>query len=172
MPSPFSVVRLTEGDWESHRELRLEMLLQAPDAFWTRYEDMVERPEEAWRAAIRATPTLQARAGDGTAVGTLTVVRTDAVAATQGELPPGDALVVAVYVRPVARGHGVGDLLLQEAERIARTDLRATRVMLHVHEHNAPALALYARNGYELTGGALTHPDRGGIRDLEHVKAL
>lgn len=174
MPSAggVEVVRLREADWESHRELRLEMLLDSPDAYWTRHEDVVGRPEEAWRAAIRATPTLQARAADGTPVGSLTLVRTDLAPGAEGELPPGNALVVAVYVRPSARGQGVGNRLMHHAEQIARTDLGATRVVLHVHEHNAPALALYARHGYLPTGGALTHPERGGLRDLELAKDL
>lgn len=72
--SPLSVVRVAEDDWESYRDLRLAMLLDAPDAFWTTYADVADRDEAAWRRAATGVPCLQVRDEGGIPLGTLTVL--------------------------------------------------------------------------------------------------
>ncbi|WP_153396967.1 hypothetical protein [Ornithinicoccus halotolerans] len=34
--------RVTEQDWRSHRDLRRQMLLEAPDAFWVTHADVAD----------------------------------------------------------------------------------------------------------------------------------
>lgn len=55
--------------------------------------------------------------------------------------------IYSVVVSPAARGLGVGDRLVQSAERIAREAGRDT-VTLEVREDNGAARALYARRRY------------------------
>ena len=83
-----------------------------------------------------------------------------------------DALVLAVYVVPEARGRGVADPLLDAAATVARDELGATRLVLHVTEPNAPARTLYARHGFEPTGRWLAHPRAEGVRELELARRL
>lgn len=61
---------------------------------------------------------------------------------------PGIAEIKRMYVRPGARGGGVGSAVLAAAERIA-ADLGADTVRLDTAAPLTEALALYRRNGYQ-----------------------
>lgn len=166
-----SVVRLTPDDWRSYARLRIAMLTDAPDAFWTTLADVEGRTEEDWRRSSNAS-TLQARDADGIPLGTITVLTagtTPDLGIRPGE---GDALLVAVYVVPEARGRGVVDVLLDAAHDLARDELGATRMVLQVNEHNLAARRVYERHGYRLTGEFLQHPERPGARDLEMARPV
>lgn len=170
MPSggaPFTVVQVREEDWQAYRDLRLEMLLDAPESFWTRYDQIADRGEEQWRHAVTSATTLQAVSEEGRPLGTLTVDRPRVDAGL-----PGTVFVLAVYVRPEARGRGVGDQLLRTAEQVAAEQFDAQRLLLHVSELNEPALALYSRHGYRPTGETIAHPRLAGVRELELAKPL
>ena len=52
-----------------------------------------------------------------------------------------------MWVAPFARGHGVGDSLVNAILEWAR-EQQASRVALAVFEGNEPALALYRRHGF------------------------
>lgn len=170
-PAGLHVVRLTPEDWRSYAELRIGMLTDAPDAFWTTLEEVRERSEAQWRRAANAS-TLQARDGSGAPLGTLTLLTAETVPDKGMRPAPGDALVLAVYVVPAARGQGVVDTLLDAALTLARDELGATRMVLQVNEHNHAAIRVYERHGYRLTGGFLQHPDRPGARDVEMARPV
>lgn len=158
------VVRLGPDDWRTYRQLRLEMVTDSPEAFWTTREELETYTEADWRA--RSTDrTLQARAADGTPLGTLTVLTPRPYRETG--LGPDDALVLAVYVTPPARGTGVVEALLAAAHDLAVEELGARRLVLHVHEHNARAIRVYERAGYRLDGRSLEHPTDPDHLDLE-----
>lgn len=146
------------------------MLTDAPEAFWTTLADVEHRTEEEWRSSSHDR-TLQARAGDGTPLGTLTLLTAETTPERGMRPAEGDALVLAVYVVPAARGHGVVDLLLERALEVARDDLGAARMVLQVNEHNLAARCVYERHGYRLTGGSLQHPEREA-RDLEMARPV
>lgn len=169
-PDGLHVVRLTPDDWRSYAQLRVAMLTDAPDAFWTTLADVRDRTEAQWRRSS-GPATLQARDAAGTPLGTLTVL-TAGTAPAIGMVPgAGDALVVAVFVIPEARGSGVVDLLLGSALELARDELGASRMVLQVNEHNAAARRVYERHGYVLTGEFLQHPERKA-RDLEMARPV
>jgi ribosomal protein S18 acetylase RimI-like enzyme len=165
------VVRLTPDDWESYAELRIGMLRDAPEAFWSRLEDVQGRTEEEWRRSSDGR-TLQARDPDGAPLGTLTLLTS--LTPPELGLQPGsaDALVLAVYVVPAARGRGVVDLLLDTALEVARDGLGARRMLLQVNERNVVARRVYERHGYTLTGRSLPHPHQPGGRDLEMARPV
>lgn len=62
-----------------------------------------------------------------------------------------DADVQTVAVAPTAQGRGLGRLLLHSLIRTAR-ERGVSRLYLEVRSDNAPALALYERDGFERTG--------------------
>jgi ribosomal-protein-alanine N-acetyltransferase len=55
--------------------------------------------------------------------------------------------VMTVAVVPTRRGHGLGDLLVEELLRLAATG-GATAVLLEVRADNVAALSLYRRHGF------------------------
>jgi len=117
---------LTPGDWAVWRELRLAALAEAPYAFrsWMGGGDRAER----WRARLSVP-------------GSFNVVA----------LLDGVAELVSLWVSPAARGHGIGDQLMQAVERRARQEGMGT-LRIAVVQGNANAAALYRRNGFAPTG--------------------
>lgn len=55
-------------------------------------------------------------------------------------------------VDPELQGHGVGDRVLREAERIARDELAQTRMRMTVIDLREELIAWYLRRGYRRTG--------------------
>ncbi|WP_431782112.1 GNAT family N-acetyltransferase [Streptomyces chumphonensis] len=142
---------LTPDEWPLWRELRLRALEEAPYAFgstlaeWTGDGDR----EARWRARLNVPGSRSFLAVfdrldglDGQYVG------------MAGGLPGATDNVVELvscWVAPEARGRGVGDALLLAVEDFARASGAAT-LELAVYQDNAPAIALYGRNGLVDTG--------------------
>jgi len=131
-------------DWQALRDIRLEALRDAPSAFGSTYEREVVRGETQWRDRISRGGTFLAYLPDLTAsepAGLIGGYQED----------PATVELVSMYVRPRARGRGVGEALVTAVIGWAR-DQKAVEVHLWVTETNAPARALYERCGFALTG--------------------
>ncbi len=150
-------------DWRGHRDLRLEMLLDAPDAFWTQHSDVADLDEAAWRARIAGQHHLQARI-DGDPVGSVGIFDDPDEAADA-------ATLVAMYVTPRGRGCGVGVRLVQAVldEAVARGK---GRVVLEVVSGNEAAIGLYGRMGFRFTGRQSPHPRRADLVELTMERRL
>lgn len=59
-----------------------------------------------------------------------------------------DVELISLWVAPFARGRGVGERLVEMVVEWARGQ-QAPRVVLSVRDHNAPAIRLYCRQGFE-----------------------
>ena len=131
-------LRTVSGDdWETWRDLRLQALAEAPYAFGSTLADWQDADEERWRDRLGW--------GDGT---NLVVLLDGEPAAMASGIPDGDAVVViSMWVAPVARGRGAGDLLLSTIEELARSG-GAVRMLLDVAEGNGAAMRLYERHGF------------------------
>ena len=81
---------------------------------------------------------------DGAVVGRLSVAR-DPHSASRHVADLG------IMVAATHRRRGIGSALLAAAERWAR-QAGVTKLELHVLPHNAPAIGLYGKHGYELEG--------------------
>lgn len=93
--------------------------------------------------------------------GAFLVARLDGVAVGCGgvrRLGPGVAEVKRMFVRPDARGRGVGSRLLDALEDRARR-LGCAVVRLDTDEALAPAVALYERAGYRRIPSYNDNPD-------------
>ncbi|MFI1567909.1 GNAT family N-acetyltransferase [Streptomyces sp. NPDC020490] len=133
---------ITSDDWLLWQEIRVAALTDAPHAFKARLADWHRGGREQWRARL-AIP------------GSYNVV------ALLGSLPvgvvrgiPGDgetSELRSLWVSPEARGHGVGDQLI---EAVTTWALRSgsTTLKLAVIPGNESATALYQRNGFTSTG--------------------
>ncbi len=137
---------LQVAEWPLWRQLRLDALSDSPDAFRPTLEEEKEQSDDWWIDVIDSTVE-HPRGGlwvaeiDGVPVG-MCFARTDT-----------DDTVVeigAMWVRPSARGKGIGSGLLTAA-----LDWAISRGVRHAElwatESNAAAVSLYERYGFRRT---------------------
>ena len=132
------------GDWRALRDIRLEALRDAPAAFGSTYEREVLRPEAHWRDRI---------ARGGTFLAFVPEVSAAAPAGLIGgyQEVPVTVELVSMYVRPRARGRGVGEALVATVINWA-AERNAASVHLWVTEANAHARATVRTLRFTLTG--------------------
>ena len=156
------------NDWQSAKEIRLAALRDpaAPIAFLQTYEQAAAMPDEIWqkRAADAAEgKSVRQFVGEdagGRWLGTITVLverpgMQDFLGAT---LEVAQTHVVAVFVRPEARGSGLAEALFRAALEWswALPEPQIERVRLYVHEDNARAETMYRKVGFERTGATMS----------------
>lgn len=159
--SPINIERLAVDEGLRLRTIRLRALADAPDAFGSTYDEVAARPLNSWTAQLQEIATFVAVV-DGEDVGL--------VRGARDNLLPDAAWLISMWVSPAVRGQGVGEALIDAVVEWARVS-GARRVLLDVGDHNQPAIALYARKGFEPNGaiGSLPSP-RSHIR--EHQREL
>jgi GNAT superfamily N-acetyltransferase len=160
------VRRVRADEWRTWKDLRLEMLQTAPDAFGTRFEDAVLEPDEFWqeRTATLATDARSAMfvvddADDGWRAGA-------GCALTDDEPLP---WAFSVYTRPAFRGQRLQDGLMAAVMDFARTTGH-TELSLWVVEDNLPARRTYERLGFRPNGR--TAVMRESIREIQLTRSL
>jgi ribosomal protein S18 acetylase RimI-like enzyme len=130
---------LTGDDWRLWRKVRLAALAEAPYAYGSTYADWVDADERQWRDRL-----------DGPGCHNVLVLLDGAPAGIATGVPsdePGVVELISMYVRPAARGRGVGDRLIDEVAGAA-VAAGAHTLRLNVTAGNAHAGNLYARNGF------------------------
>ncbi|MGC4746458.1 N-acetyltransferase family protein [Micromonospora sp. DT201] len=135
---------LTPDDWPTWRELRLAALTEAPEAFGSRLADWQGEGdlEQRWRDRLSIPGAHN-----------LVAVLDERPVGMASGVPTADPLMmelISMWVHPDARGHGVGDRLLDEVAQWARK-AGADRLRLSVMPDNARAKALYRRTGFNQT---------------------
>jgi ribosomal protein S18 acetylase RimI-like enzyme len=157
------VVReVTADDWEILREVRLAALREAPYAFASSYAREASFTEEQWRGRISdRSATFFAYLPDSPEPAGLAGVY----------VRDGVADVVSMWVRPSARGHGVGEALVG-----ATADWAKARdhdcLLLWVTESNAAARKLYDRCGFALTGQRQPLPSDPTLPEVQMSRSL
>jgi GNAT superfamily N-acetyltransferase len=150
------------GDWQALRDIRLEALRTAPDAFGSTYEREANRGEEHWHNRIARGGTFLAYLpGAPDPAGLIGGYAEDRQTVE----------LVSMYVRPSARGRGVGEALVATVVDWANT-MNATTVHLWVTETNAPARALYERCGFALTGEQQALPSDPSLGEVAMSRTL
>lgn len=136
-------------DWAALRDIRLAALRETPYAFSSAYAHEAPFTEEQWRARTQVSGhgvmyfAHLAPAGHNDAAGP---------AGMAGLFEQdGTADLVSMWVSPSARGHGVGEALVEAIAAEAKSRGYGT-VHLWVTESNAPARRLYDRCGFTPTG--------------------
>src|SRR5688572_9717104 len=155
------VERLTVDEAPRLRAIRLRALADAPDAFGTTLEEAAAWPADMWSQQLRDLATFVA-VEDGLDIGMVRGMRDDTRTDT--------AWLISMWVAPTARRRGIGDALIDIVIDWARSN-GFSRLLLDVADDNAPAIALYARKGFQPNGevGALP-PPREHVR--EHQREL
>jgi len=152
---------LNDDDWALWRALRQAALTESPDAFgstiaeWTGAGDL----ETRWRDRLVSVPCNVIAELDGVPSGM-------ASATTPQD---GEVQLISMWVAPEARGHGVGDALIEALIRWAN-QAGADKIALDVRIANDRAIALYRRNGLVDNGWSngpdAPHPERRMVRNL------
>lgn len=152
----------TLDDWQAMRDIRLEALRDAPDAFASTYaRESIFEPAEWHRRATR----------DGSFLAFIPGLAEPAGLVGGFEQEPGVAEVVSMFVRPQARGHGVGEALIDAVAAWAQ-NRSATSVHLWVSETNKPAIRLYERCGFTVTPERQPLPSNPALGEVGMTRPL
>lgn len=154
MTSGFRLWQLTPDRAAEWRDIRLEALRTAPEAFGSGIDDWDGRPLADFADRLSGCEMWAAGPAPGQPM---------AVASWEAGISPAEpdlGWVMSVYVAPGARGCGLGDAIFARLiERAAGAGM--TRLGLHVGQTNLAAQALYTRMGFVATGGPPMLNERG-----------
>ena len=149
------------GDEPILRDLRLQALTDAPEAFGSTYERELARTVEDWRRWLSPGATFVL--DDGRAACGLVACARDATVPTIVNL-------MAMWVQPIMRGSGAADALVGEVIAWAHAD-GAHAVRLQVVQANARAQRMYARHGFRATGRTRAR-ERDGVIEVEMERVI
>jgi GNAT superfamily N-acetyltransferase len=159
-----TVRRLVSDDWQLWREVRLAALADAPHAFASTLAKEQAYVEASWRNWLRRDRGMKAVAIAGTtAIGL--------VGAWLPETRQGAVELYSMWVQPLWRGRGVGDLLVTEVLDWAREN-HHKRIDLWVVEGNSAAETLYQRHGFRATDEHQPHPSQPDLRERVWTREL
>ena len=132
---------LRPDDWMQWRRMRLAALENAPDSFGSSLVQWQAAGEAAWRDRLGQVPYNVMASVGGEPAGQASGTAVDR----------GEAELISMWVAPTERGRGVGDALVRAVADDARVR-GAGSLRLSVRRLNQPAIALYLRNGFIVSG--------------------
>ena len=159
----------TAADWQAWRDIRLQALWDAPDAFASAYADQVTLGEAHWRERVAGGGLFLAWIPEVSPPGASTAEPAGMAGGYQAA--PGTIELISVFVRPQARGRAVGEALIDMVSDWAR-ERRATSVHLWVTETNKPARLLYERCGFSVTGERQPLPSNPCVGEVGMARLL
>jgi GNAT superfamily N-acetyltransferase len=154
----------TEEDWHVLRDIRLDALRDSPNAFGATYAEQAVSVEADWRHRVSRGCTFFAYVPDvdGSEPSGL-------VGSFQEK--PGTVELVSLWVRPQARGRGVGETLVTAVIGWARSRSVAS-VHLWLTETNQRAHMLYERCGFRLTGERQPMPAKPDLTEIGMIRPV
>jgi len=159
--SDVEIYEPSPADWRMVRDVRLRALKDAPDAFGSTYAREVAFTQVDWtrRLADAENATFLARLGERT------------VGIVGGWQDGAGVELVAMWVDPTARGHGVAEPLVNAVLRWA-ADIGEERVHLWVTDGNDSAYRLYERCGFVATTEHQPLPSNPELTEIGMVRTL
>lgn len=152
-----AIRRLSQGEAEVYRHIRLESLRESPEAFATTYDSALNRNEESWRAQANSGAQGDDRAiiivlDDDRAIGLAALYR------DTGDSTTGDLL--QMWIAPSHRGGPTAAALLDHLFRWA-SERGFVSIRAEVTPGNLRALRFYEKHGFrpissESSGTVLT----------------
>jgi RimJ/RimL family protein N-acetyltransferase len=139
----FLARRLGPEDWLAYRDIRLEGLENEPAAFGSTLARETPKTQAQWAEQLGRNFTFGVFEGPDL-VGVATFIPEEL------EKTAHRAHLLAVYLRPAARGRGASRALFEAL--IAEARKRVAQLHLAVTTDNAPARRLYERFGFEIYG--------------------
>jgi GNAT superfamily N-acetyltransferase len=151
----------TMTDWQALREIRLQALHDAPDAFASTY---------AREAAFGAGEWHRRATRDGSFIAFLPEVTPAGLGG--GYLASPEVVeLIGMFVRPQARGRGVGEALIDAVTGWAIRQ-GASTVHLWVTETNKHARLLYERCGFTVTAERQPLPSNPALGEIGMLRPL
>jgi GNAT superfamily N-acetyltransferase len=145
----------TMTDWQAMREIRLQALRDAPYAFASTHAREAAFADDEWHR--RATR-------DGSFLAFLPEVSPAGLGS--GYLAAPDTVeLIGMFVRPQARGRGVGEAIIDAVVGWAR-EKGAAAVHLWVTETNKHARMLYERCGFTVTAERQPLPSNPALGEV------
>lgn len=160
--APILCWQMTPDQAPQWRDIRLEALASAPDAYGTRLSDWQHRPLREFAARLADVPTFAS--GDSEA-------RPLAVAAwIPAERMPDRAWLISVYARPEGRGRGYAQAVIDHVCDVVRAR-GMVEIGLDVGVHNGAARSLYTRLGF-VASPEPPHLNENGIPEMPMIRRL
>jgi ribosomal protein S18 acetylase RimI-like enzyme len=159
-----SVREATTEEWHLLRDIRLAALRDAPDAFGSSYAEQAGFREADWRSRISRGGTFFAFIPEVNGTEPAGLVR------ALHEMP-GTVQLISLWVRPQARGRGVGGALVRAVVDWASAR-EAASVHLWLTEANFRARALYERCGFLPTGERQPLPSNPDLIEVGMARPL
>ena len=151
-------------DWQVLRDIRLDALRDAPNAFGSTYAKQAASVEADWRRRISRGGTFFAYIPE--------VNGTEPAGLVGGfQEEPGTVELVSLWVRPQARGLGVGEALVNAVIEWAMAR-NATSVHLWLTEANQHARMLYERCGFSPTDERQPLPSKSDLTEVGMIRPL
>ena len=152
------------ADWQAWRDIRLQALRDAPDAFSSVYADQLRLGEDYWRQRV---------SGGGLFLAYVPEVSASEPAGMAGgyQEVPGVVELISMFVRSQARGRGVGEALIDAVIGWGRAR-DATSVHLWVTETNKHARLLYERCGFTATAERQPLPSNPALGEIGMIRPL
>jgi GNAT superfamily N-acetyltransferase len=144
------------------RALRLESLLDSPQAYGSTYGECLEWTSRRWRQVAREwNYFLAERAVRGVGI----------ASGGPNDRYPGTRWLYGMYVTPKERGTGVAEVLVDAVQEWARQQ-GSTSLYLHVAAPMQRARAFYEREGFRATGDVVAMERDPSILLTTMVKSL
>lgn len=144
-----NIRQLTSVDAKMYWELRLEALLQNPEAFATSYEDAIQRSNPLDQIEIQIKNNGNHIFGafeNDRLIGTVTLQQ------ETSEKLKHKGNIFAMYVTPGSRGQGIGKALLTKTLHHAKTIGTIEKINISVVTTNEAARNLYYQMGFTAFG--------------------
>jgi ribosomal protein S18 acetylase RimI-like enzyme len=143
LSGPFEIRRLSGGDAQVYRELRLEALERQPEAFGASLDDERRMSIDDMRDRLERSRIFGAL-DNGNLAGVAGWYR------MSGDKLAHRGALWGMYVRPVARGKGLGAALVRRV--LGDASGQVEQMHLTVVSSNGPAQRLYERMGFASYG--------------------
>ena len=157
------------ADWQAWRDIRLLALRAAPDAFSSTYAEQVKLGEAYWRQRVSGGGLFLAWIPEVSPSEASTFEPAGIAGGYQAA--PGTVELISMFVRPQARGRGVGEALIDVVIGWARKR-DATSVHLWVTETNSRARRLYERCGFSVTAERQPLPSNPALGEVGMTRPL
>lgn len=141
---------LTEADEEALWSIRLQALIDNPEAFAATYEETLLAGKERLVENMHQRDAFYIGAFHPSSV--LELIGVVYFRRDEGQKNRHKGRVLSMYVRPEYRGKGVGKVLLQEVITHAKQLAGVEQIHLMVITSNTAARSLYGSMGFEVYG--------------------
>jgi predicted GNAT family N-acyltransferase len=143
------IVKLSVGNWQEYKDLRLRALREDSQAFGANYEINYKYPEEEWKRRLN-------NASKGETNWLLFAKENDKLVGMIGAFLEDKAIdvatIISVYVPSEERGKGISNNLMKSILKELTRNSFLKKVKLTVNKNQISAVNLYKKFGFEEVG--------------------